>query len=226
MSAPSRPGPFDEFPWPEKLAARVVTPGKDPRIHGYDVERDLARGYRFGDLVLLALVGELPSDEASRAFDVALSFLAPTSIAHAPVHGGAIARICNGTPSAIAGTCAVGLAEMTRSTLARHAAWTAWLRDRHGPPPPDPDPPNGASVDALRAAILEAGLAVPALDVAVSRDAALIAVLYACGLTDDERMLAAVVTAKLPVAIAESLATPAGSFRTYPARLPPIAYEE
>jgi len=225
MSEPA-PGPFDELAWPERLAARVVTPGARPRVHGYDVEGDLARAYRFTDLVLLSLTGELPSDEASRAFDVAMQFLAPTSIAHAPVHAGALARICNGSPGAVAATCAVGLAEMARAAVERHRSWIAWLDGRRGPAPRDADPEDRASVDALRAAVAPSGLAVPALDAAASRDRAIFAVLHACGLAGEEKILAAVVTAKVPLAIAESLATPAGSFKVYPARLPPIAYEE
>jgi hypothetical protein len=35
-------GPVEAFPWPEQLTARVVQAGAQPRLQGYDVQRDLA----------------------------------------------------------------------------------------------------------------------------------------------------------------------------------------
>src|SRR5579862_485636 len=104
MSRP--PGPVEQYPWPEELRGNVVTPGSRPRMHGYDVEGDLARHYRSSDVVLLALTGELPSDEQSIAFDVALTFLAPLSVAEAPAHVAALAHITGSRSSAILGVSA------------------------------------------------------------------------------------------------------------------------
>jgi len=70
------PGPLEEASFPEQLSARVVTPGANPRLHGYDVEGDLARHYQPSDLLFLLLIGELPAAPVSRAFSVALMFLA------------------------------------------------------------------------------------------------------------------------------------------------------
>ncbi|HEX6764634.1 MAG TPA: hypothetical protein VF103_04130, partial [Polyangiaceae bacterium] len=56
-----RSGPLEKAPFPAQLTARVMTPGKNPRLHGYDVEGDLAAHYTTSELVLLSLTGELPS---------------------------------------------------------------------------------------------------------------------------------------------------------------------
>jgi hypothetical protein len=53
-------GPLEDAPFPEKLNARVVTPGANPRVHGYDVEGDLAAHYTSSETMLLCLTGELP----------------------------------------------------------------------------------------------------------------------------------------------------------------------
>ena len=79
-------GPLDAAEWPEKLTARVVTAGARPRLHGYDVEADLARHYSFTEMVLLSLTGNLPTAQEARAFDVALQFAAPVSVQEAPTH--------------------------------------------------------------------------------------------------------------------------------------------
>src|SRR5262245_48707929 len=84
-------GPVEAYPWPEKLEARVVTPGDAPRLHGYDVEADLCAHYSFVETVLLSLTGELPSEPQAAAFDVALQFLGPLSVAHASTHAAVLA---------------------------------------------------------------------------------------------------------------------------------------
>ena len=92
-------GPLDDVEWPKKLPAHVVTAGPAPRVHGYDVENDLARHYSFSDAIYLSLVGELPNDATSRAFEIALHFLAPVSAAEAPSHAAILARFCDGSTS-------------------------------------------------------------------------------------------------------------------------------
>lgn len=111
--------PFDEHVWPSTLTARVVSPGADPRIHGYAVESDLARHYRFSDVVFLSLTGELPTDEQSRTFERALILLSPITIAEAPSHAASLSRVCDASHSAVIGTGAIALAEQARF-IVRH----------------------------------------------------------------------------------------------------------
>src|SRR5687767_11162001 len=120
-------GPLDVASFPETLSARVVTPGPRPRLHGYDVEGDLALHYSPADLLALALTGELPSPEASAAFAVALNFLAPVSVAHASVHAATIAGLCGSTTGSTIGVAAIGLAEQARVLLDEHQELLAWL---------------------------------------------------------------------------------------------------
>jgi hypothetical protein len=230
MSSGEQPasGPLDEVSWPDKLTARVVAPGPPPAIHGYGVEEDLARHYSFAETVLLALTGNIPRAQQARAFEVALHFAAPAPIHESPTHAAVLARICAGTTSSIQGTAAIALAEQARVVVAEHHAWIESMSGaiesvalEHRAASED----DRASVQRLRRAL--GGLIdVPALDHDVARWAAILATFYACGLKKAEQMECVLVLAKLPIAMAEALATPAGSYREYPVLLPPIAYSD
>jgi hypothetical protein len=230
MSAEGRKlrGPIDDADWPDKLTARVVTPGPRPAIHGYDVEGDVATHYSFAETVLLALTGELPAATHGRAFEIALQFAAPAPVNEAPTHAAVLARICCGTTSSILGTAAIALAEQARVLVSEHRAWIELLSGSIASVPPEccaASEGERASVERLRRALRDT-VEVPALALDVGRFAALVAVFHACGLTRPRQIECALVMAKLPVATAEALATPAGSFRRYPVLLPPIAYTD
>ena len=120
--------PFDKGAWPNRLTARVVSREPDARIHGYAVATDLASHYRFSDVVYLSLSGELPTDEQSQTFERALILLAPISIAEAPSHAASLARVCDGSNSAVIGTGAIALAEQARHALGEHRAFLEALR--------------------------------------------------------------------------------------------------
>ena len=117
MTSDRIPSPIDEMDVPEQLTARVVAPGDRPSIHGYDVQEDLSAHYGFGEVVLVALTGEAPTEAAGRAFGVALTFAAPASIAEAPTHAAALSRLCSAKPSSVSAVAAIGLAEQARHQL-------------------------------------------------------------------------------------------------------------
>ncbi len=226
MSAPAA-RPLDEATWPDKLTARVVAPGAEPAIQGYDVDGDLVRHYSFTETVFLAFTGRLPSTAEARAFEVALTFACPAPVNEAPTHAAVLARICMGTTSSIQGTAAVALAEQARLLVSAHAAWL------DAPPGATAAVPEGcrarsdrerASVERLRRA-LRGTVDVPALAHDLSRPAAIMATLRACGLRSDQ-IECVLVFARLPVATAEALAAPAGSYRDYPLLLPAIEYQD
>jgi hypothetical protein len=228
MKPPPAPGPLDEAPAPSTLRAHVVTPGAAPRVHGYDVEGDLARHYGAAETTLLALTGELPAPEVARAFEVATAFLAPVSVAEAPAHAAVLARLCRARTSGILGIAAIALAEQARTVVADHADLVAWL-DR----PSGDAPARGAATDddarsvaRLRAALAPTGLRVGLLDRDPTRTAALVAVLHACGLVRPEQIETAIVIARLPCVMAEASAVRPGRFRRYPTNLPPFRYED
>ena len=222
-------GPLESATFPETLSARVVTPGDAPRLHGYDVEADLARHYDPTDVLYLSLTGELPAPEVSAALRVALTFLAPVSIAHASVHAATLARLCGTTTSSTLGVAAIGLAEQARVLLDEHAELFVWLDS------PDQALParyrakseaDRASSERLQVAVAASGLAVPELDQGPSRDAALVCVLYRCGLRQRKQMEAAIVTARLPTAFAEAATKKVVAFAHYPINLPDYRYVE
>lgn len=115
---PNAPTPFDQVSWPNTITARVVQPGEDPRIHGYAVSADLAKHYGFSDVVFLTLTGELPTDEQSAKFARALILLSAISVGEAPSHAASLARVCDGSDSAVIGTAAIALSEQARVAVA------------------------------------------------------------------------------------------------------------
>jgi hypothetical protein len=222
-------GPLDVAPFPDTLSARVVTPGPRPRLHGYDVEGDLARHYDATDLLVLSLTGELPTPEASRAVRVALAFFAPLSVAHASVHAATLARVCGTASHSTIGVAAIALGEQVRVLLDEHAELLKWLAAKTGPLPEAyraTDPAERDSVTRLCEALVAAGFAVPELDSAPRRNAALICVLVRCGLKERSQLEAAIVTARLPSAVAEAMSVKVAGFDQYPTNLPRYSYRD
>jgi hypothetical protein len=222
-------GPLESATFPETLSARVVTPGDAPRIHGYDVEADLARHYDPTDVLFLSLTGELPAPEVSAALRVALTFFAPVSIAHASVHAAALARLCGTTTSSTLGITAIGLAEQARVLLDDHADLLGWLETREGPLPQRHlalDDSSRASPERLNAAIKASGFSVPELELGLTRDASLLTVLYRCGLRLRKQLETAIVSARFATAFAEAASKKVAAFAHYPINLPEFRYVE
>jgi hypothetical protein len=222
-------GPLERGSFPVHLGARVVTPGARPRVHGYDVEGDLVRHYQPSDLAFLSLTGELPAPEVSRAFAIALVFLAPVSVAHASVHAAVLGRLCGATAAATFGVAAVGLAQHARVLVEEHALLLAWLKSPNVPLPEryrSKGEDEDAAVGRLREALEPTSLEVRGLKERPTRDAALVMLLFACGIKRRERLEAALLLARLPSTLAEALAERPANLANYPANLPRFAYQE
>jgi hypothetical protein len=225
-------GPLDVAAFPDTLSASVVSPGARPRIHGYDVQTDLARHYGPTDLLFLTLTGELPSDAASAALGIALTFVAPVSVAHAAVHAAVLARVCGTTVASTIGVAATGLAEQARLLLDEHAELLSWLGTQHPESPEMPsawiarDAEERAASERLRGAIAQTGLVVPELGQTPALDAALLIVLHRCGLKERSQLETAIVTARLPCALAEAMQVKVADFNAYPTNLPRYHYSE
>jgi hypothetical protein len=222
-------GPIEAQQWPDRLKAHVVQPGANPSLHGLDVQGDLAHFYHLSDLTYLALTGELPDPETSRAFSVAMMFAAPAPINEAPAHAASVARLCGANTAGITAVAATALAEQIRCMLDEHdvliprlvtgalngmavkyAARDAGERD---------------AVARLRSALGSFCQRVPSIGYDLRLDTALIAVLLACNLTERSKIEVALTTARLPVACAEALTWKVGELREYPMDLPPFTYE-
>jgi hypothetical protein len=223
-----RTGPIEDQTWATKLQSRVVTPEASPRIHGYDVENDLAEHYGFADSLMLAALGDLPNDPERRAIEIALHFLAPMSVAHAPSHAGMLTRLCGATQSASFAAGAYLLAEDARVLVEAHTDLIAYLADddkkileRFAAK----NAADRASVARLRKAIAKTGVVVPALDHDLSRDAALLSVLVACGARAAGQLELFVMLGRFACVAAEALATTPTQFRNYPISLPPFRFE-
>lgn len=222
-------GPLEVGHWPETLQARVVTPGPAPKVHGYDVEDDLARYYSWLDLSFLALTGELPSTSVSAALNVAAIFLSPLSTAHASTHATVLSRLCGASTSETIGVAAIAMGERSRWILDEHALWVQWCANQASP---FPEQFRGIcesdrkSVDRLRRALESTGLAIPGLERSPTRTAALILVLYICGIRCRQQLEAALSLFALPSAVAEAFGENVANFGNYPINLPTFELEE
>jgi hypothetical protein len=227
MTAPR--GPIEEQEWPAELAAHVVTPGARPRVHGYDVEGELAAGGSVTEMALLALTGELPARAALEAVDVALQFAAAVSVAEAPVHAAVLGRLSGANTGSVVSIAAIGLAEQARDALEALGDWPFALATHSNATPPDAalarDDDERAAVDRLRTLVEVTGLSVPALSRGVGRSAAITAVLVAARVRTPEALVALLVMSRLPAAVAEASCVKAGDFRSYPMNTPVFEYE-
>jgi hypothetical protein len=179
--------------------------------------------------MLLALTGDLPSDEQGHAFDAAMTFLAPLSMAAAPTHATALAQICGSRSSSILAVGAVALAERARHVIDEAAPLLEWLASPDAPLPPNlasQANDDGRALQGLKEVLTARGVHIRALEQPLSRQSALIATLWFAGLTRREQLEAALVMAALPAVSAEAHLHGVASFREYPMQLPPFAYED
>jgi len=222
-------GPIEQEKWPDRLGAHVVTAEAAPRIHGYSVADDLARHYGFVETALLALTGEIPTEAQARAANIALVMLAPAPVATAPVHAAVLARLCGATSSALLGVGCLGLAEQAQTLLEPGQELVRWLHQPQGAPPEKyraVDADDAARAQRFVELVRGTGLQLAPLDASSGLDAALILVLYRCGLKRTEQIAALIIMARLPCLVAEALACKARNFAAYPMRLPDFEYAE
>jgi hypothetical protein len=222
-------GPIEDKALPSRLRAHVITNEPAPRVHGYDVQRDLACHYRLTDMLHLALTGDLPDEATARALDVVLAFVAPVSAAEASTHAAVVARVCGPRVASVVAVAAIALAEQARTLLDEHEHILPRLAigSLNGSaaafaPRSDDD---RAAVERLRTALGPFRARVPAIGYDIRLDTAIIATLMACGLRSREQLEVAIATARLPLACAEALAWKPGDLRAYPMDLPRFVYE-
>jgi hypothetical protein len=215
--------------FPDQLTARVVTPGAQPRIHGYDVESDLARHYSPSAVAFLAVTGELPSPEVAAALDTILVFASPVSVAHAPTHAAVLAQLCGAPSTSILSVAAIGLSEQIKHTLDEHEGLLQWLQATSEPLPERfraATVEEAENVERLRGALYTCGFLPSVLSQSLSLQSAIFAALHACGLTTRRSLEMLLVWARLPVVMAEAFAESVANFKNYPTNLPRFVYEE
>jgi hypothetical protein len=220
-------GTIESREWPATVQARIVGPGAAPTIHGYALHDDLAKHYRFADIVLLSLTGEL-DPVAGAALDVVLRFACATSVADAPTHAATLAKLCGSRVSGIVSIAATGLAEQSRAILDEHerviprlviGSLNGMAKDYAAR-----DEDERHAVEALRQALGSFTARVPALGYDIRIDTAIVAVLLGCGLREREHLELALTLARLPVACAEAFAAETGAFKEYAINTPAFVY--
>jgi hypothetical protein len=223
-------GPIEDMPLPKSLLAHVVDGVDQPRMHGYDVQQDLARHYRFSELLFLALTGDLPDEDAARALDVALVFASPAFAGDASTHAAIVSRVCGPRASSVFSVAATATAEHVRTILDRHETILARLAIgalngsavKYAPR----DAQEEQSVQRLRTALGAFCAKVPAIGYNIGLETAIIATLTACGLRNRDQLEVVLSSARMPAACAEALAWKPGDLRAYPMDLPSFLYQK
>jgi hypothetical protein len=221
-------GPIEDHTFPSTIEAHVVSPGANPRIHGFCVEGDLSLNYRYPELVLISLTGNAPDEKQGRAFDIALQFLAPLAVAEAPTHAAVLARICGAPSSSILAVACVALTERARHVVAEHAELLAWLT-KGGPVPArcrGESEEDRACLARLQKALARGGVEIAGLELGLTRWAALFVTLHFAGLRRPDQYEAVLVMASVAPTMAEAQAHAPGAFAQYPMDLPAFVYEE
>lgn len=227
LPRPELRGPIEDLPWSSTLEARVFTPGHRPRAHGLDVYADLAQHYRASDVVLTSLRGEPPTAAESELFDAVLAFLAPYTAGEAPTHAALLSRACGATASAVIAVGAALLAEHTAEVIEHHAPLLQWLGAADTPLADEfrcRSDQEREVVGLFARRVERSGLDVPILRHDPTLLAVLVAACHRCGLQDCERLIAVMMTARLPSLLAEAFTAPRGERRNYPIDVPPFRY--
>lgn len=223
-------GPVEDLKWASRLQAHVVTPGERPRIHGYDVRADLAGNISFSQLIILTLTGQLPTEKALQAFETVIVFLAPISVAEAPVHASVLAGLCGANSSGIMGVTGITLAQQASFIVTEHSELLNKLSSGEKQSLAPFGPQNAGEreeTELLVKALEKAGLQAPKECRELNPVAAALTVLHkCCNITDPQVMEAVLVMARIPCVLAESRAVQPGGFRSYPIDLPKFEYRD
>jgi hypothetical protein len=222
-------GPIEDHDLPSTIEAKVITPGPNPRLHGFSVEADLALHYRYPELMLLALTGHPPDETCGRAYDIALQFLAPIAVGEAPTHAAVLARICGAPSSSILAVACIALAERARHVVSDHRPLFEWLDTAEGDLPAvyrATTEDDRACLARLRQALARAGVQVPSLAREPNRWAAILLTLHFAGLRRLDQWETTLVVASLSPVVAEAQANSPGGFAKYPMDVPAYVYQE
>lgn len=233
MTAPKkkpRSGPFEQWPSPRYLRAAAVEPGPQPRLHGYEFQTDLAQHYSLGEVMLLGLTGAVPEAAAGRAFERALTFAASCPVNEAPTHAAMLARSVGAPVQSALSSGFVVVCEAAAAMVSAHAAVLAWLACEDASAEIPPSARATTDDDAAATARLNALMHDPSLHAFVVPDtltpnAAVLTVLWRCGLRSEGSLIAALAWAKTISIAAEAIVPPTGSLLDYAATTPDFNYE-
>jgi hypothetical protein len=219
-------GPIEAGKWPDALQARVVSPGTEPRVFGYEVFTDLAQHYRLAEVLLLLLTGELPDSRVAEAFETACIHLAPAGVDEPPAHVALLARLCGASDKGVIGAATLALSEQAEHFAARSQPLLDYCNG-HGNYPANRAARNDqerAIVDRLREQLDERGLKVSVFERNPDLESALVATLHRCGLRQGHQLSMVWCLSRFLTVCVEGFAAAPGDFASYPIRCPDYTY--
>lgn len=230
MTRSTRPGEdfLDNAGGATALTARVVDVYEDrARIHGFDLDADLAPAIGPTGVLLTTWLGEPPNGSQLRTFAVALTMAAPFGAHEGPVHAALVARACGSDETAVLSTALVVLAQRCGADVEAHAPLIAWATNEgrgEAPSCSHEDTCDGAALEQLgqleRSPIVDALRASPPC-----RTGGALALAARAGLHDRAHLEAFLAMARLPTLVAEVVAAPRGDLSQIPLNLPAFRYE-
>ncbi|MBW2464794.1 MAG: hypothetical protein JRH11_24305 [Deltaproteobacteria bacterium] len=228
MTSRGEPGLLGSIDQPDALRAHVVSLERPPRLHGYDVEADLAQNYTVGEVALLALRGSPPTREEGRAFEVACVFISALPMTEGPTHAAMLARLCGASGAGVTATACVALAERAEREVADALPLFQAIERGDDPPVPVPcqaiDARDAESATQLCDAVGRLGWVCEYIPDGVGVVTAALGVFYQLGLHDPLQLVAAQCQARMPAVLAEAMGTKVGDFRAYPMDVPPVRW--
>lgn len=210
------------------LSARVVDVYEErARIHGFDLDDDLAPALGPTGALLTTWLGELPNDAQVQIFGTALTIAAPFAAHEGPVHAALVARACGSDETAVLSTAYVVLAQRCGGDVDAHAPVIAWLTNDD-----DGDAPACAHDDTCDRAALDQVRGLPPsptvdrlMRVSLCRTGWALALAVHAGLREKGHLEAFLAMARLPALVAEAVAAPRGDLAQIPLNLPSYRYE-
>ncbi len=223
-------GPIDDREWPQQLDSHVVYPGTNPLIQGFDVQADLALHYSFAEIALLTLTGKAPDENTGRAFEIALAFLSPISTAEAPAHAAVLTNLMGCTSNGLLSVVGIGLVEQAHFILEAHKELLAWLNNpaEHSFPESSQlqNKEEHAAIKRLQFALKNTAVSSKSFENNPSLMAAILSVLYECGLQTQDQLEAVFTFARFLCTAAEGFAIKRMNILKYPMNLPVFRYIE
>jgi hypothetical protein len=224
---PKRPGIIESRNYPDFLQLHAVQLEPECCLHGYSLLNDLQPNYRRVECVLLAYLGELPTERQIEIFELAQSFVQLPLAVTADLHSSILAQVCGARAASIVMVATTSAAEdCERRLLGYGDALNLFAGGQFSKLEVEPAvaPEELSIATKFRQALDTAGSFSMTLP-EVGCFALWLRAMAFIGVTSPIFLCAIWAEARLPTVLAEAAAAKIGSFKDYPINQPPIEFE-